>query len=93
MASCTRLKIKYDKLIASITALEVIYAQAIETADVVQHSFGSSEGSTSSTMRNPRQIREEIEELERQADQLEQRCRQKGVTTMAFRRNIGGGRI
>lgn len=89
MADCTRLKIKYDKLLLRITAMEEAYDNAIATADVVQHSFGSSEGSTSSTMRNPRQIREEIEELERQADQLYQRCKQGGVTTMALRRNLG----
>ena len=91
MANCSRLKIKYDKLLIQIATLEKAYDEAIrpENMTVVQHSFGSSEGSTSSTMRNPKQIREEIEELERQADQLYQRCKQGGVTTMALRRNLG----
>lgn len=89
--ACRSLKDRYNKLLAQIEALEDQYDKAILKIGVVQHSFGSSEGSTSSTQRNPEQIRKEIENLELRAEQLCQRIRQGGVTTMALRRNIGGG--
>lgn len=88
MASCTILKERYDKLIATIAKLEAIYDEAILDYGIVQHSFGSSEGSTSSTTRNPKMIREQIEDLERQADQLAMRCRSRGMLTMALRRRF-----
>lgn len=88
MASCTTLKARYDKLIAQIAKLETAYDEAILDYPIVQHSFGSSEGSTSSTTRNPKMIREEIDELQRQADQLATRCRAQGIPTMAFRRRL-----
>lgn len=88
MASCTTLKERYNKKIAQIALLEDAYDEAIKDYGIVQHSFGSSEGSTSSTTRNPEMIRKEIDELYRQADQLATRCRTKSLPTMALRRRL-----
>lgn len=88
MSTPAEIQAEISQLKEQLTVARTAYTQSLTNADVQSYFFDSGEGKQSATRRKPKEIRDEIEALERQIAQLEQRLRPGGgILSMRLRRS------